>query len=62
MVEALGKQQKKKKSYVLLVGKYEGKRSLGRRRHVCKYTLKMTFKEMGWEFVGWVHMAQESVK
>ena len=27
-----------------------------------KYTLKMTFKEMGREFVGWIHLAQDSVK
>lgn len=44
------------------MGEYERKRSLGRRRQVCKYTLEMTFKEMGREFVCWIHLAQDSVK
>jgi hypothetical protein len=41
----------------MLIGKPEGKRSLGRPRRRWK-DIKMDFWEIGWEFVNWIHLAQ----
>jgi hypothetical protein len=41
----------------ILVGKPEGKRPLGRHRHRCEDNIKMDIKDIGWEFVDWIHMS-----
>jgi hypothetical protein len=42
-----------------LVGKPEGKRPLVRPRHRWKYNLRMGLREIGWEGVDWMYMAQD---
>jgi len=41
-----------------LVGKPEGKRPLGRRRCKWEDNIRMDLKEIWWEGVEWVHLAQ----
>jgi hypothetical protein len=43
--------------YMVLVGKAEGKRPLGRRRHRWKENIMMDFHEMGWG-MDWIYLAQ----
>jgi len=45
--------------YSVLVGKSEGKRSLGRTRHRCEGNIRMDLREMGWKNVDWIHLAQD---
>jgi hypothetical protein len=35
-----------------LIGKFEGKRQLGRSRHIWEDNIKMDLRGMGWE--GWI--------
>jgi hypothetical protein len=46
-------------AYRLLVGKPEGKRPLGRPRHRWMDNIKIYFREMGWDGVEWIDMAQD---
>jgi hypothetical protein len=46
------------RSIKTLVGKPEGKRSLGRFRRRLEDNIKMDLTEIGWEAVDWIHMAQ----
>ena len=46
----------------ILVGKSEGKESLGRHRRSWKDNIKMYFKEIGFEGVGWINVAQDRDK
>jgi hypothetical protein len=50
---------KKKNIYMLLVGRPEGKRSLGRPR--CRWVgnIKMGLEEIGWGGMGWIGLAQD---
>jgi hypothetical protein len=41
----------------ILVGKSEGKRTLGRLRHRRKYSIRNDVMEIGWEVVEWMHLA-----
>jgi hypothetical protein len=43
----------------ILVGKAEGKRPLGRPRHRWVDNIKMDFREIGWDGVDWIDMAQD---
>jgi hypothetical protein len=43
----------------ILVGKPEGKRSLGRPRREWEDNARMDLREMGWEDVDWIHLAQD---
>jgi hypothetical protein len=45
--------------YNILVGETEGKRSLGRPRHVSEDNIKMDIKEISWAGVDWIHLAQD---
>jgi hypothetical protein len=45
-------------AYNILVGKPEGKRPLGRPRHRWEYNNRMYLREIGWEGVDWMHLAQ----
>jgi hypothetical protein len=47
-----------KKSYNIMVSNNEGKRPLGRRISRWEHNIKMDFKEIGWEGVEWIHLAQ----
>jgi hypothetical protein len=44
-------------AYRILVGMPEGKRPLGRRRWVDN--VKMDLREIGWDGVNWINMAQD---
>jgi hypothetical protein len=43
----------------ILVGKTEGKRLLGRPRSKWEDNIGMDFREIGWEGVDWIHLAQD---
>jgi hypothetical protein len=49
----------KKVAYRLLVGKPEGKRPLGRRRHRWVDKIKMDLVEIGWGGVDWIVLVQD---
>jgi hypothetical protein len=42
-----------------LVGKPEGKRPLGRPRRRWEYNIRKDLKEVVWEGVHWIHLAQD---
>jgi hypothetical protein len=42
----------------ILVGKPEGKRPLGRPSRRCVDNIKMDLREIGWDGVDWIDMAQ----
>jgi len=41
-----------------LVGKPEGKRALGRSRRRWEDKSRMGIREIGWEVLDWIHLAQ----
>jgi hypothetical protein len=49
----------KRNAYRILVGKLEGKRPLGRSRRRWVDNIKMDLKELEWDGVDWMDMAQE---
>jgi hypothetical protein len=49
----------KRNVYRLLVGKPEGKRSLGRLRRRWIYNIKMVLLEIGLNVVDWIGLAQD---
>jgi hypothetical protein len=46
-------------AYRLLLGKQEGKRPLGRPRRRWVDNIKMDLREIGWDGVDWIDMAQD---
>jgi hypothetical protein len=46
-------------AYKILVGNPEGKRPLGKSRRRWRDNIRMDLREMGWENVGWMHLAQD---
>jgi hypothetical protein len=46
-------------AYKILLGKPEGKRSLGRHRHRCEDNIRIDLREIVWENVDWMHLAQD---
>jgi hypothetical protein len=49
----------KKNAYRLLVGKPEGKRSLGRSRRKWVDNIRMDIGEVGWRDVDWIGLAHD---
>jgi hypothetical protein len=49
----------KRNAYSILVGKPEGKTPLGRRRRRWVDNIKMNLREIGWNGVDWIDMAQD---
>jgi hypothetical protein len=49
----------KRNAYRILVSKPEGKRPLGRPRHRWVDNVKMDLREIGWDGVDWIELAQE---
>jgi hypothetical protein len=49
----------KRNAYRILVGKPEGRRSLGRPRSRWVDNIKMDLREIGWHGVDWVDLAQD---
>jgi hypothetical protein len=48
----------KRNAYRLLVGKPEGKRPVGRPRHRWVDNIKTDLKEIGWDGMDWIDVAQ----
>jgi hypothetical protein len=46
-------------AYNILVGKPEGKRPRGRPRHREEDNIRMDLKEIVWEGLDWMHLAQD---
>jgi hypothetical protein len=46
-------------AYRILVGKPEGKRPLGRRRRMWVDNIKMDLREIGWDGIDWIELAQD---
>jgi hypothetical protein len=42
-----------------LVGKPDGKSLLGRIKYIRKNTIRMDLREIGWDGVDWIHLAQD---
>jgi hypothetical protein len=49
----------KKNAYRILVGKPEGKRPLGRPRHRWVDNIKIDLREIGWDDMDWIDLAQD---
>jgi hypothetical protein len=49
----------KRNSYRILVGKPEGRRPLGKLRHRWVDSIKIDVREVGWDDVDWVNLAQD---
>jgi hypothetical protein len=45
--------------YKVLVGKPEGRRPLGRPRHRWEDNTKMDLREVGWQGIDWINLAQD---
>jgi hypothetical protein len=44
-------------AYKVLVGKPEGIRQLGRRRHRWEDDIRLDLTDIGWKVVDWMHLA-----
>jgi hypothetical protein len=49
----------KRNAYRILVGKPEGKRSVGRPRRRRVDNVKMDLRERGWDGIDWIDLAQD---
>jgi hypothetical protein len=49
----------KRNAYMVLAGKPEGKRPLGRRRHRWKGYIKVDFRERAWDGMDSINLAQD---
>jgi hypothetical protein len=49
----------RRNAYRILVGKLEGRRSLGRRRRRWVDNIKMDLREIGWDDIDWIDLAQD---
>jgi len=45
-----------------MVGKHEGKRLHGRHRRRCEFDVRNGLKEIGWNSVDWINLAQDGCK
>jgi hypothetical protein len=51
--------REKRNAYRLLVGKPEGKRPLGRARSWRVDDIKMDLRDIGWDGMDWIDLAQD---
>jgi hypothetical protein len=49
----------KMNAYRILVGKSEKKRPLGRPRCMCVNNIKIDLREIGWDGMDWIDLAQD---
>jgi hypothetical protein len=49
----------KRKAYRILLGKPKGKRPLGRRRRRWVDNIKINIREIGWDDMDWIDLAQD---
>jgi hypothetical protein len=52
----------KRNAYMILVGKPEGKRPLGRPRRRWVDNIKLDLREIGWYSVDWIDLAQDQLR
>jgi hypothetical protein len=52
--------REKRNAYMTLVGKPEGKRTLGRPRRRCVDNNKMDLRETGWDDMDWIDLFEDS--
>jgi hypothetical protein len=50
----------RKNAYMILVRKPEGKMPIERGRRRWKYNIKMDHREIEWDSIDWIHLAQDS--
>jgi hypothetical protein len=50
---------KKRNAYLVLVGKPEEKRQLGRFRSRWKDNIKIVLSDIGWCGINWIHLSQD---
>jgi hypothetical protein len=55
----LARMWEKMNAYRILVGKPEGKRPLGRKRRRWLDNIKMDLREIGWDGMDWIDLAQD---
>jgi hypothetical protein len=55
----VARMEDKRKTYMILVGKPEGKRPLGRPRYRWVDNITMDLREMGWGGMDWIDLAQD---
>jgi hypothetical protein len=48
-----------KNAHNILVGKLEKRRPLGRHRYIREDNIRMDLREIVWEGVDWLHLAQD---
>jgi hypothetical protein len=58
--EHVARMGEKNTAYMILVGKIEGKRPLGRPRRRWLDNITMDLGEIGWDGVDWIDLAQDS--
>jgi hypothetical protein len=51
--------EEERNMYKVLMGKPEGKRPLGRQRHIWEDGIRMDLREIGWGSVNWIQLAQD---
>jgi hypothetical protein len=49
----------KRNAYRILVGEPEGKRPLGRPKRRCVNNIKTDLREIGWDCMDWIDVAQD---
>jgi hypothetical protein len=54
--------REKRNAYRILVGKPEGKRPLGRLRRRWVENIKIDLREIGWDGMDWIDLAQDRYK
>jgi transcription termination factor 2 len=55
----IARMEKNRNAYSILVGKQEGKRPLGRPRCGWVDNIKMDLREIGWDVMDWIDLAQD---
>jgi hypothetical protein len=45
--------------YKILVGRHEGKRTFGRSRYRWEDNIRMNVREIQWEGMDWMHLAED---
>ena len=58
----VARMQESKIAYRVLVGKSEGRRSLGRPKRIWEQNIKIEVTEVGWGGMNWIYLAQDRAR